>query len=228
MSTKPALIVMAKWPAPGQVKTRLVPPLSEEEACELYRAMLLDVLEHSAALELFELVLGFWPEDKRREFEKLAPRGTALIAQEGADLAARMQHCFGEAFTRGFGPVLMRNSDGPTLPAGVITRALEELQTGMDAVFSPDASSGFGVIGLAKNQPGLLSNPLQSENSYEEIRARCDGAGLKVAEVDHWYDVDGAEDLGRLIADWRGGAAPRNVSALLESHGAEWEQRIGG
>lgn len=226
MERKPALIVMAKWPEPGQVKTRLLPLLSAEEACALYRAMLLDVLEAAVALENVDAVLGFWPEERREDFKKLAPRGTMLISQKGADLAARMQHCFDEVFARGYAPVLMRNSDGPTLPERVLRAALEALAGGAQAVFSPDASNGFGVIGLEKSVPKLLGRPLETDNSYEEIRARCADAGLRAAEVEGWYDVDGPADLSRLLRDWRGGAVPRNVRALLDRHGAAWEARV--
>lgn len=218
----PALVVMAKWPEPGRVKTRLCPPLTPEEACALYEAMLRDVLEAAAAFPGVSVIVGYHPPERRADFEQLAGQGAVLLEQCGEHLAARMQGCFAEAFSRGFAPVLMRNSDAPTMPAKILTDAIAALADGAQAAFSPDASSGFGVIGLAEDTPKLLEKPLETANSYEEIRARCAAAGIKAAEVGRWYDVDSAADLKRLLEEWRAGEMPRHVRRLLDECGGHW------
>ena len=79
---------MAKAPVPGTVKTRLAPPLSDEQACELYRALLLDQLDNLTGLSDVDLYVAFTPDDAAPLIESLAPPGFQCFPQRGADLGA--------------------------------------------------------------------------------------------------------------------------------------------
>src|SRR5687767_7181465 len=96
-----ALVVMAKAPLPGLVKTRLVPPLSFEEAAELSRALLVDQLEHLTALRSVALYLAFAPENSAENINGLLPQGYEIFPQTGHDLGARMENCLAELRQRG-------------------------------------------------------------------------------------------------------------------------------
>lgn len=225
---KPALIIMAKWPEPGEVKTRLTSVLNGEEAAALYQAMLLDVVELCLRIDGVRVFLGYHPVERGEDFARLLPDVEGFIEQRGDHLAARMDECFRRVFLLGYSPVLMRNSDAPTMPDYIVEQALLAHRAGADVTFSPDGSNGFGLIGLSKRVNGLLDKPLETSNSYAEIRRRCEEGGLRVEEVQGWYDVDTPEDLEKLLEDWREREVCRRVLHFLNERGrgAEWERRL--
>ena len=113
------LLIFAKEPRPGQVKTRLSPRLSPEEAAQLYHSFLLDILEEMARVPEMRLAVAFRPLEARDFFRGLAPPGADLWAQEGADLGDRMARTLARGFAAGFRPVILRGSDVPDLPAAL-------------------------------------------------------------------------------------------------------------
>jgi len=223
----PALLIMAKWPQAGQVKTRLSPFLSPEEAASLYRAILLDAFAASLQ-ERLPVLVAFTPEERSQDFEELLGGAAAFFPQRGDHLAARMGHAFQDAFAKGHGPILMRNSDAPTLPPQILHAARVALRAGADASFSPDASRGFGVMGLQAPAPELFLEPL-GEDSYEDMLRRCADAGLSTMEVESWYDVDTPADLRRLLKEWREGKATPQVSRFFaeQERGSAWLRKFG-
>ena len=143
------LIIFAKEPRPGQVKTRLSPPLSPEEAAQLYHSFLQDILEEMARVPGVRLAVAFSPLEAQVFFRGLAPPGTDLFPQEGADLGERMARAFARGFAAGFGPVLLRGGDVPDLPAAVVSEATEVLAAGRDqVVLGPCPDGGYYLVGL--------------------------------------------------------------------------------
>ena len=138
------LIIFAKEPRPGQVKTRLSPPLSLEAAAQLYHCFILDILEEMARVPEVRLAVAFSPSTGRNFFRRLAPPGTDLFPQEGADLGDRMARAFARSFAAGFGPVLLRGSDVPDLPAAVVSEAHAVLAAGQaQVVLGPATDGGY-------------------------------------------------------------------------------------
>ena len=111
------LALFAKAPVPGEVKTRLVPPLSPAQAAALYEAMLLDVLEQHAGEPDCELALWYAPADAADWFAARAPARCRLLPQVGAGLAERMAATFRQHRAEGFDRIVLRGTDSPTLPA---------------------------------------------------------------------------------------------------------------
>ena len=99
------LIIFAKEPRPGQVKTRLSPPLSPEAAAQLYHCFILDILDEMARAPEVRLAVAFSPPKAQDFFRRLAPPGHSLFPQEGADLGERMARAFARSFAAGFGPI---------------------------------------------------------------------------------------------------------------------------
>ena len=98
------LIIFAKEPRPGQVKTRLSPPLSPEAAAQLYHCFLQDILDEMARVPEVRLAVAFSPPTAQVFFRRLAPPGTNLFPQEGADLGERMARAFARKLRRRFRP----------------------------------------------------------------------------------------------------------------------------
>ncbi len=218
---KGALVVFAKQPAPGQVKTRLCPPFSPEQAARFYACMLEDVLEStlaaSAALGL-EAVLAVAPPEAAATLP--APAGLRREPQRGADLGARMEHAFARELAAGHCPVLLRGSDSPTLGLATLSAALDALERS-DLVLCPDRDGGYNLVGLRRAAPGLFSHPMSTASVLGDTLARAAASGLVHALLPAGFDLDTAADLALLAEARRAGAAggcPRTL-AFLDQHG---------
>jgi rSAM/selenodomain-associated transferase 1 len=203
------LIIFAKEPRPGQVKTRLSPPLSPQETVQLYHSFLLDILEEMSQLPDMRLALAFSPPEGRDFFQSLAPPGTDLFPQEGEDLGERMALACARGFEAGFGPVLLRGSDTPDLPAAVVSEAREVLAAGkVQVVLGPATDGGYYLVGLTEPQPPLFQGPAWSSGTVLEdtLKASRD-FGLKVHLLPSWADIDTYADLLAFLN--RTGSAPQ-------------------
>jgi rSAM/selenodomain-associated transferase 1 len=167
------LVVFARAPRPGKVKTRLTPPLTPEQASALYRAMLEDVLELSAraAEQLgLDLVLAVEPGAAALELAGLAPPGLRAVAQRGPDLSARLEWAVSEAAAGGLGPVLVRGSDSPALGIETLAAALADLGSA-DLVIAPDRDGGYSLVGLRRPVHGLFSHPMSTGSVLRDTLA---------------------------------------------------------
>jgi rSAM/selenodomain-associated transferase 1 len=191
------LIIFAKEPRPGQVKTRLSPPLSPEEAAQLYHSFLLDILEEMARVPEVRLAVAFSPLGAQVWFRGLAPPGADLFPQEGADLGERMARAFAQGFAAGFGPVLLRGSDVPDLPAAVVSEAREVLAAGRaQVVLGPATDGGYHLVGLAEPQPRLFQGPAWSSSTVlTDTVSLARQLGLRVHLLPPWPDIDTYENL---------------------------------
>lgn len=218
------LIVFAKAPRAGLVKTRLSPPLTLEQAALIYDAMLADVLEatldDARRLDL-EPALFFYPEDAVAEMLARAPAGMRLHHQRGHDLAERMANAFAEADAAGAACAVLRGSDSPGLSHATIADIVSRLETGADVVFTPDRGGGYAVMGQRRHTEALFDVAMSTDHVLDETlewATRCDlrhACTSPVIDVDHVEDLaafDGADpeiSLDRCtrtvstIADWR-------------------------
>ena len=211
------LVVFAKQPAPGQVKTRLCPPLTPAQAADLYACMLEDVLDStlraSAALGL-AAVLALHPPEAAAAFPARA--GLRCEPQRGADLGARMEHAFAREFEAGRGPVLLRGSDSPTLRLETLSAALHALERS-DLVICPDRDGGYNLVGLRRPAPGLFSHPMSTASVLGDTLARSRRAGLTHVCLPAGFDIDTAADLALLAEARREGTVgecPRTMDFL--------------
>ena len=207
------LLIFAKRPTPGRVKTRLVPPLSPEEAAELYRRMLLDILAKVGQIADVDIVLCYEQGEGAREyFEGVVPGG-AIRPQEGADLGARMGEAFRYAFAAGYERVAVIGTDSPDLPAEVVDRAYGLLgDSAVDAVFGPSEDGGYYLLAMKRFHPELFAGiPWSTGEVLERSLDRAAGAGIATVLLPVWYDVDTAADLRRpgLIAPANGAPLTR-------------------
>jgi rSAM/selenodomain-associated transferase 1 len=194
-----AVIVMAKEPRPGTVKTRLIPALGAGGAAGLYRAFLADVLDTVAGIAGVERYLYVQPPGSLAWFEPMAAGRFQVRAQSGPSLAERIVNAFADLFDRGIGPVVMRNSDSPTLPAGFVVEALSALERGADVVLGPDRGGGYYLVGLRAPQPRLFRDVAMGTTSVlEETQRRARELSLEVHLLEPWLDVDEPADLDRL------------------------------
>jgi len=217
-----AVVVFARRPAAGRVKTRLSPPLSPAQAAELYRAMLADVLEATAGFaERLRLapVLAVTPPEACAELARHAPPAYQVVAQRGANLAARMAWAVAEQAAAGRDRILLRGSDSPALDGGALSEALAALDD-HDLVLCPDRDGGYNLVGLREPAPGLFEHPMSTGRVLEDTLASARWLALRVHVQQPRFDLDRYQDLRWLAAARADGCellCPRTL-AYLDAH----------
>lgn len=191
---KRALGVFAKSPVPGRVKTRLSPHLSHAAGAELYRCMLLDVLDQVSGLDADPVIFY----DGARAFFAEAAPGAVLVPQPAADLGMRLQAAFALLAEVGYDLRVVIGSDAPDLPPRYIEEAFAALAGGVDAVFGPAEDGGYYLVGLKGGDGGIFRDiPWSSCSVLEASLSRAAAAGLSTLLLPGWYDVDRPSDLLR-------------------------------
>jgi rSAM/selenodomain-associated transferase 1 len=205
LSRAAALVVFAKAPVAGQVKTRLCPPLTPDEAATLHGSCVLDTLERTkaAATKLkppVDRYLACAPASSHVFFKIMEERqGVKLIDQVGEDLGARMSHAFDTMFARGYARVLIVGTDVPSLPLDHYGQALALLETN-DLVLGPALDGGYYLIGLTRPAPALLTDiPWSTDRVLAVTQERARSRGLATALLPPWRDLDTIDDLHALI-----------------------------
>jgi rSAM/selenodomain-associated transferase 1 len=200
LESKCALAVMAKAPRPGKVKTRLSPPLTAEQAAALNVCFLRDTARNIADVASTSDALGlvsYTPVGEEGLFDGLLPAGFKLIAQRGDGFGERLLAAAEDILACGFGAVCLINSDSPTLPAGALRHAVEELNRPGDRIVLGGASDGgYYLIGMkAAHAEPFTSIHWSTSTVYTETVAAIARAGLELVELPVWYDVDDGETL---------------------------------
>jgi len=194
MST--ALIVFAKAPIPGEVKTRLCPPLDPDEAASLHGTLVLDTVERAKGLAGASLYVAGAPDLAHPFFKVLEGRyGAKLLAQRGPDLGARMKWAMQDAFEQGAEDVLLTGTDLPTLPRARLMESLTLIKK-HDVVLGPTADGGYYLIGLRKMVPALFEGIGWSTASvFADTKKKIEDAGLSLGLLPECRDLDTLEDL---------------------------------
>lgn len=187
--------VFAKQPVPGQVKTRLTPPLSPQQASRLYQVALAETV---ARLQATGFAMTICYAGERGWFETNYP-GQTLVEQRGNGLGVRMTNAFEELFATGAAPVLLAGSDNPDLPAALV-REVVALLDDVDVVTVPCRDGGYAIIGLRSPTKELFADiPWSTSQVLEATRRRCGELGLSYRETAEWDDLDLVDDLRRLV-----------------------------
>lgn len=198
---RPAIILFAKAPVPGRVKTRLAAQLGDIPAAELHRAFVLDTID---LLEPFsdcvdveihsDVTTGAWPVER---------------LQHGPDLGARMLHALSDSLRIGRPQVCILGSDSPTLPSGHLSALLASPE---DVALGPTEDGGYYAIACRRVHPAMfLDVPWSSGDTLVATERAVRACGLSVTRGPLWYDVDEFADLERLRADW---LSPRRFAVL--------------
>ena len=211
----PALIVFAKAPEAGRVKTRLSPALTPADAAALYEAFLRDALDRYARLgaeaggPAVRLYLAGDPGD-------LVPDGVSVHPQRGDGLGERMLRAFVETFAAGHNRAIVVGTDHPTLPDAFFGLTFEALDDPLTAVLGPSDDGGYYLLGLNDIVPDLFDMDYSHPDVFEDTLERVMEADLTPVVLPPHYDVDDVATLRRLVEEWRGGAdtGPRTARML--------------
>ncbi len=244
------LVIMAKAPRPGAVKTRLTPSLSPAAVTDFYCCLLDDTLALARSLKASGVEVAIMcPDSDVSELAQLAGREVSVVAQKGEGLAAGLTSVFAH-----FAPdsqsknyehkdsqskdhqteehrrdarqrrVIAFNSDSPHLPAAVLEHAFETLAA-HDVVVGPTHDGGYYLVGAKASHPTLFAGDgMGTSSALERLLVRARTLGLSLGFADPFYDIDIAEDLTRLAEELSlaPARAPRTAAWLKE-----WQRTSG-
>ncbi len=196
----PALVVMARAPIPGRVKTRLQHDLTPEQCAALSLAFLKDAVSLAAGLRFYTPFLAYTPGNKRKLFREITPEGMQIIPQISGGLGERMHQLIVTLETEGYSPVVLIGTDIPTLQPDTLLLAARELKNA-DLCFGPSRDGGYYLVGMNRpdgrifrniewSAPGVLAGTMRNAKA----------AGLSVALLEEYSDIDTFDDLKKLTA----------------------------
>lgn len=186
------LVIMAKLPVAGRVKTRLAREIGVAEATRFYRATLRAVMRRLGRQPFWQTLIAISPDTGTSS--PMLPAGLVLMPQGGGDLGARMQR---PLRTLPPGPVCVIGTDIPAITAAHIRRAFGLLGA-RDVVFGPAEDGGFWLVGM-RRRPRLVSPYSGVRWSQPDTLAQVTAnlASHKIGLTQRLSDVDSAADLGR-------------------------------
>jgi uncharacterized protein len=194
------LVIMAKAPKPGAVKTRLTPRLSLQAVTAFYRCLLDDTLALARSLVGVEIAI-MCPDSDVNELASLTGQGVRVVAQKGEGLAAGLTSVFAHFVEGSQRRIIAFNSDSPHLPRSVIEEAFEILRA-HDLVVGPTDDGGYYLVGAKASHPTLYSGSgMGTSSALERLLSRARVLELSVGFEDPFYDIDVADDLIRLAAE---------------------------
>jgi uncharacterized protein len=217
------LVIMAKAPRPGSVKTRLAPSLSSAAVTAFYCCLLEDTLTLARSLRDVEVAI-MCPDTDVNELAQLAGSKVSVVAQEGEGLAAGLTSVFRHFAENHQRRVIAFNSDSPHLPRSVLEAAFETL-TSHDVVIGPTHDGGYYLVGTKASDPTLFAHDgMGTSSALERLLSRARALELFVGFADPFYDIDVVDDLTQLAEELRQAPAraPRTAAWLKE-----WERLCG-
>ncbi|HEY0048140.1 MAG TPA: TIGR04282 family arsenosugar biosynthesis glycosyltransferase [Pyrinomonadaceae bacterium] len=214
---KRAIIIMAKAPLAGTVKTRLQPFLSAEQCARLAACFLRDTINKAKTLKI-QLIIAYSPAGEIDYFRRSADEKTSFVEQKGDNLGEKMFSAFRFAFARKTEALVMIGTDSPTFPADFIKQAFELLETDSDAVLGKTEDGGFYLLGLRKLDEKIFEAvEWSSPKAFEQVRQNIMNLSWRLSEVPRWYDIDEAKDLEQLKNEFLNNKnAPRRAPQTFE------------
>ena len=213
-----ALAVMTKAPQAGRVKTRLVPPLTPEEAAELNKCFLRDTADAiSSACSRRPVgdegktarsspIVVYTPVGAESAYTDVLPADFSLLPQRGDEFGERLYFAVEDLFKCGFDSLCLIDSDSPTVPAENFEQAVELLSTREDrAVLGPSDDGGYYLIGMNKPHRHLFEQiDWSTERVLNQTMQRATEIGIEVKLLPTGYDVDDDASLRRLCNELLG------------------------
>ena len=216
------LVIMAKAPKPGMVKTRLTESLPSPAVTALYRCLLEDTLALAKSLTSVEVAV-MCPESDQAELAHLLGDTVPVVAQEGEGLAAGLTSVFRHFTAPGRQRVIAFNSDSPHLAPSVLGSAFEMLTT-HDVVVGPTHDGGYYLVGAKAAHPSLFEGgSMGTRSALDRLLTRTKVLELSTGFTEPFYDIDVADDLLLLARELRlaPGKAPRTAGWF-----GEWRQAV--
>ena len=217
MTARALIVITAKAPVPGRVKTRLLPALAPDQTAMLHTAFLIDTLDLARAVGEADVMILCPKGDASALAAIAADPGIEVFEQVGEGLPAALDDALGR-FTTDGRRVVALDSDSPHLSAIDLRAALRALAHA-DLVVGPTADGGYYLVGARAGHPGLfLATGVGTGRALTQLRDYADERGLSVWTGPEEFDVDAPGDLARLADLLRHdpSRAPRTTALLSQ------------
>jgi rSAM/selenodomain-associated transferase 1 len=196
-----ALIIMAKAPRSGYVKTRLAAGLPAEAIVDLYRCMIEDTLDLARSISTDALAI-VCPASDVADLAGWLP-AIEIVGQQGEGLAVGLVSAFRAFIDRGYRRVVLIDGDSPQLPPATLDKAFQLLDEA-DVVVGPTMDGGYYLVGSTTVRAGLFdTRRMGTGGALDSLMSSAQALGLRVALTESCYDVDEVEDLNRLARELR-------------------------
>jgi len=216
------LVIMAKAPKPGMVKTRLIAHLPQSAVTALYRCLLEDTLALAKSLPNIDVAI-MCPEADHEEMSQLFGKTVKVVSQKGAGLAAGLTSVFRHFTAAGNQRVIAFNSDTPHLPPAVLQSAFEIL-TMHEVVIGPTHDGGYYLVGAKASHPTLFdAEGMGTKSALDRLLTRTKELELSTGFTEQFYDIDIANDLVLLAQELQ--SAPAKAPRTAAWFG-EWQQAV--
>ncbi len=195
--TKNAVIIFTKFPAPGLVKTRLIPALGAQGAADCQRRMSEQIVRQARELQRYRTtdLQIHYQGGKTKMMAAWLGDDLDYYPQRGDNIGCRMAAAFQQAFAAGNQRIILAGSDCPALTAAILHSALNKLKQ-LDLVLGPAMDGGYYLIGLNRPCPALFTElSWGTSKVLAETLKKAGEQGLSVNLVDTLYDIDRPEDL---------------------------------
>jgi len=188
-----AVILFARDPVLGQVKTRLSSSLDDETILRLYTCFVEDSLEKIRKVDNADCFVGISPSNLSGFFNGIEGSDIRLFIQQGENLGDKMRQAFVDRFADGYKKVVIIGSDSPSLPVSYID---EVLTSDKDLMLGPSTDGGYYLIGMVGKVSDVFAGiAWGTDQVLDETLDRVKKAGVSLELLPVWYDVDFPEDL---------------------------------
>jgi rSAM/selenodomain-associated transferase 1 len=193
MST--SLIIFAKSPIPGKVKTRLTPHITPTEAAELYKAFITDIVCNTHKLKCERVTIAYTPSNAEATFHSMCGQSVDYLPQKGYNLGERMKNAFRHSFDKGSKRTVIIGTDSPTLPSSYIREAFDALKE-VPITIGPTFDGGYYLIGLSEQNYTIFDDiDWSTSKVFGQTLARIQTMNKQLYVLPPWYDVDTPDNL---------------------------------
>ena len=216
MTLGAAVLIMAKAPRPGTVKTRLAPLLGDQGCVELQRALISHTVSVACSAAPETTFLAYAPADARAELAADIAPAIGLIPQVDGHLGERLGAAVDQVEAAHPGPIVVIGTDIPMLCGGHLRATCDRLASGDDVVLGPACDGGYYLIAVSRSQPAVFDIDSELWGGPEVLAAtmaRCRAHQLRVGLLDTLRDLDTPSDAIALVQD---PSLPTELRSLLE------------
>ena len=193
MST--SLIIFAKSPIPGKVKTRLIPHITPIEAAELYKAFVADIIGNTHKLKCGQVTIAYTPSNAEDTFRSICNQSVNYLPQNGDNLGERMKNAFMYSFEKGSKRTVIIGTDSPTLPLSYIRDAFDALNE-VPVTIGPTFDGGYYLIGLSERNDTIFDGvDWSTSRVFSQTLTRTQELNKQLCVLPPWYDVDTSDNL---------------------------------
>ena len=220
MNNDNLLLLFVKAAYPGQVKRRLEPEISRDDAVHLYKAMTEDAVGRFRNLLFCDMKVTFWPPDSLDDIRIWLGEQYEYIPQEGSDLGERMSNAFVHTFTRQYKKAVIIGTDIPTLDIGSVKDTFTQLDY-CDVVLGPSQDGGYYLIGLKDHHPQLFEGiDWGSDRVREQTFRAAEALHLSVHQLEMRRDIDTYSDVIHLWESLQNGQHEKDKTHMPNTYTA--------